>query len=1099
MANFFIERPIFAWVIAILVMLAGALSISTLPVAQYPSIASPEVAISATYPGASAKTLESTVTQVIEQQMKGIDNMIYMYSSSDSSGQATINLVFDSGVNVDIAQVQVQNKLQLATPLLPEEVQRQGLSVTKSVKNFLLIVSLISEDGKMDGADLSDYISSNIQDPIGRLSGVGDTQVFGSQYAMRIWLDPLKMEQYKLDPSDVVAVIREQNTQVTGGQVGAAPSIPGQEINVTIIAAERFETVDQFENILLRTNPDGSSVLLKDVARIELNNEMFTSEAFYNGMPSSGLAIKLASGANALNTAALIKKELESLSKFYPAGVKNVYPYDTTPFVKLSIEEVLHTLGEAIILVFLVMYLFLQNFRATLIPTIAIPVVLLGTFGVLALAGFSINSLTMFGMVLAIGLLVDDAIVVVENVERIMHEEHIGPKEAAKKSMQQITGALVGVAMVIAAVFVPMAFMSGSTGVIYRQFSITIVTAMTLSVLVAMILTPALCATMLPDVMPHRTTGFFGRFNNWFDRVSGRYQGGVSRVISGPKRYLLVFLVGIGCIGYMFWRLPSGFLPDEDQGMMFVQVTLPTGATFERTREVLKEVDTYFREAEKDSVASVLTVAGFSFGGSGQNAGLAFISLKDWSERKSSEQRVPALVQRAMARFSQIKQAEVYAFAPPAVFELGNATGFDFELIDRANQGHDALMNARNMLLAKANQNPDLQAVRPNGLEDVDQYVLNIDLAKAGAQSLSKGSINASIAAYWASMYVNDFMDRGRTKKVYVQADAPYRMQAKDFDQYRVRNARGEMVPFSSFVSMKVEKGSPRLERYNGLPSLEILGMPGQGRSTGQAMTAMEKLAGELPSGFDYAWTGLSYQEKMAGSQAPMLYAISLVIVFLCLAALYESWSIPFAVLLVVPTGVIGAMAGVMLRGMSNDVYFQIGMLTVIGLSAKNSILIVEFAREMHEKGEDIFHATVHAARQRLRPIIMTSLAFVLGVVPLMISSGAGSGGQNAIGTTVVCGVTAATVLGLFFTPIFYILVNSFFGSRKKAVKAAVQPQPQPQEPAQPQELAQPQVPAEEPEQMQAQPEEETEGESDQNTQDGQHTHDGDGEANGKA
>ncbi len=1032
MARFFIDRPIFAWVIAILIMLGGALSISTLPIAQYPSIASPEIAITARYPGASAKTLETTVTQVIEQQMKGIDNMIYMYSSSDSSGQATISLVFESGTNVDIAQVQVQNKLQLATPLLPEEVQRQGLSVAKSVKNFLMLVSLISEDGRMDGADLSDYIASNIQDPIGRLNGVGDTQIFGSQYAMRIWLDPSKMDQYKLNPSDIVNVIKQQNAQVTGGQVGAAPALPGQEINLTIIAAERFETVEQFENIFIRTNSDGSSVFLKDVARVELNNEIFSSEAFYNGKPSSALAIKLASGANALNTAALIKKEIESLSKFFPPGVKAVYPYDTTPFVKLSIEEVFHTLGEAIILVFLVMYLFLQNFRATLIPTIAIPVVILGTFGVLALTGFSINSLTMFGMVLAIGLLVDDAIVVVENVERIMHEEHIGPKEAAKKSMDQITGALVGVAMVISAVFVPMAFMSGSTGVIYRQFSITIVTAMILSVLVAMILTPALCATMLPDVMKHKTTGFFGRFNVWFDKVSNRYQGGVSRVISKPKRYLLAFVVGVGLICYMFWRLPSGFLPDEDQGMMFVQVTLPTGATFERTRAVLKEIDTYFREDEKDCVTGVMTVAGFSFGGSGQNAGLAFLRLKDWSERKGEGQDVFSLAKRAMARFSQIQQANIYVFAPPAVPELGNATGFDFELIDRANQGHEALMNARNLLLMKANQNPDLQAVRPNGLEDVDQYVLDIDLAKAGAQNLSKGEINTSIAAYWGSSYVNDFMDRGRTKKVYIQADAPYRMQAKDFDKYRIRNASGEMVPFSSFLSMSVEKGSPRLERYNGLPSIEILGLPSGNKSTGQAMDAMEQLAKELPPGFDYSWTGLSYQEKMAGSQAPMLYAISLLIVFLCLAALYESWSVPFAVLLVVPTGVIGALAGIMLRGMSNDVYFQIGILTVVGLSAKNSILIVEFAKEMYENGEDLFHATVHAARLRLRPIIMTSLAFILGVIPLMISRGAGSGGQNAIGTTVVCGVSAATILGIFFTPIFFILVNSFFKSKKK-------------------------------------------------------------------
>jgi multidrug efflux pump len=931
----------------------------------------------------------------------------------------------------------VQNKLQLATPLLPQEVQRQGLSVVKSVKNFLLVVSLVSEDGSMDSADISDYIASNIQDPIGRLDGVGDTQLFGAQYAMRIWLDPVKMEQYKLNPSDIVQVIQEQNTQVTGGQIGAAPAVRGQQINVTIIAAERFEKPEQFENIFIRTNPDGSSLFLKDIARIELNKEMFTSEAYYNGSPSAGLAIKLSSGANALDTSAHIKKELDSLSRFYPPSLKNVFPYDTTPFVKLSIEEVFRTLGEAIVLVFLVMYLFLQNFRATLIPTIAIPVVLLGTFGVLALAGFSINSLTMFGMVLAIGLLVDDAIVVVENVERIMHEEKIGPREAARKSMEQITGALVGVAMVIAAVFVPMAFMSGSTGVSYRQFSITSVTAMTLSVLVAMILTPALCATMLPDAIHHKETGFFGRFNAWFDKVSTRYQGGVSHIITRPKRYLMVFCVGICCIAYMFWRLPSGFLPDEDQGMMFAQVTLPTGATFERTREVLKQLDKHFREDEKDSVKSVLTVSGFSYAGSGQNAGLAFISLKDWGERNSSEQRVPAIVQRAMAKFSKLSEATVYVFQPPAVVELGNATGFDFELIDRANQGHDALMNARNLLLMKANQHPDLQAVRPNGLDDVDQYILNVDLAKAGAQSLTKGEINTAIAAYWGSSYVNDFMDRGRTKKVYIQADMPYRMQANDFNNYRIRNSKGEMVPFSSFLSMKVEKGSPKLERYNGLPSMEILGVPRGNKSTGQAMKAMEDLTRKELPGFDFSWTGISYQEKMAGSQAPMLYAISLVVVFLCLAALYESWSIPFAVLLAVPTGVIGALGGMLLRGMNNDVYFQIGILTVIGLSAKNSILIVEFAQEMHEKGEDIFNAVAHAARLRLRPIIMTSLAFILGVVPLMISNGAGSGGQNAIGTTVVFGVSAATLFGIFFTPIFYIVVNSLFKSGKKAVQPA--------------------------------------------------------------
>ena len=1027
MANFFIDRPIFAWVVAILIMVAGALSLATLPVAQFPAIAAPVITISASYPGASAKTLEDSVTQVIEQQMKGIDGLVYMYSSSDSAGQTAVNLSFNSDVNIDIAQVQVQNKLQLAVPLLPSEVQRQGLAVTKSARNFLLIVSLISEDGSLTGADLSDFIAANIQDPLSRVSGVGETQLFGAQYAMRVWLDPVKMTQFRLNPSDIVAAINEQNAQIPGGQVGAAPALAGQQINFTVNASSRFETIAQFENIFLKANPDGSSLFLKDVARLELNSQIFSAEVFYNGKPASGMAIKLASGANALNTVSLIKAELDSLSQFYPPGVRHVYPYDTAPFVKISIMEVFHTLGEAIFLVFLVMYLFLQNFRITLIPTIAIPVVLLGTFGVMSMAGYSINSLTMFGMVLAIGLLVDDAIVVVENVERIMHEEKIGPKEAAKKSMAQITGALVGVAMVIAAVFIPMAFMSGSTGVIFRQFSITIVTAMSLSLLVAIVLTPALCATMLPDVIHPKTKGFFGRFNNGFDRVTGRYEGGVTHVISRPKRYLLLFVLGIGLIGYLFFRLPSGFLPEEDQGIIFAQVTLPAGATFERTKEVLGQVDNYFRTVEKDTVESVMTVAGYSFGGSGQNAGIAFVSLKEWDQRKGAQNRVNAIVQRASMAFSQISEARVFAFAPPAVLELGNATGFDFQLIDRGNLGHDALMNAMNTILVKANQHPDLMAVRPNGLGDVDEYVLNIDLGKAGAQGLSKGVINSAVAAYWGSSYVNDFLDRGRTKRVYIQADAPFRMQATDFNQYHVRNANGDMVPFSSFITSRMEKGSPRLERFNGLPSRQILGMPKPGKSSGQAMNAMEQLASELPPGFDFAWSGLSLEEKTAGAQAPMLYALSILIVFLCLAALYESWSIPFAVLMVVPTGALGALLGVLMRNMNNDIYFQIGILTVVGLSAKNSILIVEFARELYDKGEDLYEATIHAARLRLRPIIMTSMAFVLGVLPLMISSGAGSGGQNAIGTTVVCGVLTATMLGIFFTPISFTLVNRIF------------------------------------------------------------------------
>ena len=1036
MARFFIDRPIFAWVIAILIMMGGALSIYSLPVAQYPDIASPEVAISATYPGASAKTVEDSVTQVIEQNMKGIDNLLYMYSTSSSSGQATINLAFTTGTDIDIAQVQVQNKLQLATPLLPDSVQRQGVAVNKSVKNYLMVASLISENGSMNETDIADYIAANLQDPVGRISGVGETTLFGGQYAMRIWLDPDKMLQYQLNPSDVILAIQEQNRQLTGGQVGAGPALPGQQINVTINAASRLQTVEEFERIILRTNQDGSSLYLGDVAGIELNSEIFLATARFNGKPTAALAIKLAPGANALDTANAVKAELQELSEFFPEGLTVVFPYDTTPFVSISIKAVVQTLIEAVVLVFLVMFLFLQSFRATLIPTIAVPVVLLGTFGVLAAFGFSINTLTMFGMVLAIGLLVDDAIVVVENVERIMREEGLGPKEAAKKSMGQITGALVGVAMVISAVFVPMAFMGGSTGVIYRQFSITIVSSMVLSVLVGMILTPALCATMLPQEVHLVEGGFFGKFNRWFHQVTDKYQGTVGRIIRKPARWLASFGVAVALVCFLFVRLPSSFLPDEDQGVLMIMAQLPSGATFERTTEVMKQVEEYFLEEEKDVVESVMLVSGVSFAGNTQNAGLGFVRLKDWDQRPGREQRVPAIMGRAMGRFMQIPEATVYAFAPPAVMELGTASGFVFELQDRGGVGHDTLMEARGMLLGKASQHPALMNVRPNGLDDVEEYSLDIDLAKAGAQNLSTGEVNTAIASYWGSSYVNDFMDKGRTKKVYIQADPHYRMQASDFDRYYIRNNQGEMVPFSSFISMHSSQGSPRLERYNGVSSIEIQGAAAPGYSTGQAMAAMEELASELPPGIGYSWTGISLQEKMSGAQAPMLYALSTIVVFLCLAALYESWSIPFSVLLVVPLGILGALGGVWLRDMSNDVYFQIGLLTIIGLSAKNSILIVEFARDLHDQGQELLDATVQAVRMRLRPIIMTSLAFILGVLPLAISNGAGSGAQNALGTSVICGMFTATLLGIYFTPIFFVLVTRFFAARRNKAAA---------------------------------------------------------------
>lgn len=1039
MARFFIDRPIFAWVIAIVIMMAGTLALYGLPVAQYPDIAAPEVSIRVTYPGASAKTVEDTVTQIIEQKMTGIDNLVYMYSTSDATGRAEIVLSFSTGTDIDIAQVQVQNKLQLATPLLPEAVQRQGISVTKSAKNFLLVVGFFSRDGSMSTGDIGDYVSSNLEETISRINGVGDVTVFGSQYAMRIWCDPDKLEQYGLMPTDVSAAVSTQNIQVTSGQLGGLPAVEGQQINVTVNASSRLSTVEEFEKILLRVNTDGSAVYLKDVARMELDSESFFSTSRFNRYPSSGLAIKLASGANALATADAVKAEVARLSEFFPAGLEVDYPYDTTPFVRISIDEVYKTLGEAILLVFLVMYLFLQNFRATLIPTIAVPVVLLGTFGVLAVFGYSINTLTMFAMVLAIGLLVDDAIVVVENVERLMEEENLSPLEASRKSMDQITGALVGIALVLSAVFVPMAFFGGSVGVIYRQFSITIVSAMVLSVIVALVLTPALCATLLK---PHdgkkqkAQMGLFGRFNRWFNKVTNNYQGAVFRQTSKPLRYLVIYGGSFLLMIFLFLRLPSAFLPEEDQGIMFAMIQLPPAASMERTLDVVAKVEDYFLEQESEAVQGIMAVAGFSFSGSGQNSAMAFVRLKDWGERNSKDLHVPAIQARAMRHFSQFNEAVVLAFAPPAIAELGQASGFDFELIDRAGQGHESLMNARNELLAKASQRPELKNVRANGLNDVEQFTLDVDRAKASALGVSIGDIYTTIAAYWGSLYINDFMDRGRSKKVYLQADTPFRMQASDFDRYHVRNSKGEMVLFSTFMTGHSSYGSPRLERYNGLPSIEILGEAAEGKSSGQAMDIMEELARELPSGYDFYWTGLSYQERMSGEQAPALYTISLLVVFLCLAALYESWSIPFSVMLVVPFGVIGALLGAFLRDFNNDVYFQVGLLTTVGLSAKNAILIVEFAKELKESGQDLIEATVHAARLRLRPIIMTSLAFILGVLPLAISTGAGSGSQNAIGTAVMAGMIMATFCGIYFTPIFFVLVSKIFQGKAQETPA---------------------------------------------------------------
>ncbi|MFV7639304.1 efflux RND transporter permease subunit [Shewanella algae] len=1033
MARFFIDRPIFAWVIAIIIMLAGVLAIKALPVSQYPDIAPPTIVVAANYPGASAKTVEDSVTQVIEQRMTGLDHLRYIKSTSDSFGNAEITLTFNAEADPDIAQVQVQNKLQAAMALLPQEVTAQGVRVNKSSSGFLMVVAFISEDGSMTKADLADYVGSNVQDPMSRVPGVGETTLFGAQYSMRIWVDPLKLTNYNLTTLDVIAAIREQNAQVSAGQLGGAPAVQGQELNATISAQSRLQTPEEFRNIILKSNASGANVYLGDVAKVELGSESYAIESLYNGRPATGLAIKLATGANALDTAEAVRAKVEEMRPFFPAGMQVVYPYDTTPFVKNSIEGVVHTLLEAVVLVFVIMYLFLQNFRATLIPTIAVPVVLLGTFAILSFTGFSINTLTMFAMVLAIGLLVDDAIVVVENVERVMSEEGLSPKEATRKSMGQITGALVGIGLTLSAVFVPMAFMSGSTGVIYRQFSITIVSAMALSVLVAIILTPALCATMLKPLKKghtHAETGFFGWFNRNFERMTGKYEGTVAGIIKRSVRMSAIYLALVVAVGWIFIRMPTAFLPDEDQGILFTQAILPTNATQESTLKVLEKVSDQFLADE--NVKSVLSVAGFSFAGQGQNMGIAFVGLKDWSERTAPGSDVQAVAGRAMAVFSQMKEAFVFAFVPPAVIELGTANGFDLFLQDKNGQGHEKLVQARNQLLGMAAQNPNLVGVRPNGQEDAPMYQLHIDHAKLRALSVNIGDVNNVLSAAWGGSYVNDFIDRGRVKKVYVQADAKYRMQPEDLDSWYVRNTQGDMVPFSAFATGSWEYGSPRLERFNGLPAMNIQGATVPGFSTGEAMNIMEGMVDQLPPGFGIEWNGLSYEERLSGNQAPALYALSILVVFLVLAALYESWSVPFAVILVVPLGIIGALIAMNGRGLPNDVFFQVGLLTTVGLATKNAILIVEFAKEYYEQGAKLIDATLHAVRVRLRPILMTSLAFGLGVVPLAVSTGVGSGSQNAIGTGVLGGMISSTFLGIFFIPLFFVVVERMFSKRER-------------------------------------------------------------------
>jgi multidrug efflux pump len=1031
MSRFFIERPIFAWVIALVIMLAGVLSIFRLPIAQYPSIAPPTITVSASYPGASARTLEDTVTQIIEQKMTGLDGLRYISSVSDGAGSASVTLTFDAAVNPDIAQVQVQNKLKLAEPLLPQEVIQQGVVVTKSVRNFIMVIGFVSEDGSMNRTDIADYVAANVQDIISRVPGVGELTLFGSQYAMRIWLDPNKLANYRLTPADVAAAIRAQNVQIAAGQLGGLPSVPGQQLNATISAQGRLQTPAQFESIVLRTGSSGATVRVSDVARVELGSENYNTQSFYNGKPSSGLAVRLAAGANALATADAVKAKVAELERFFPPGLRAVIAYDTTPFIRLSIQEVVKTLVEAFVLVFLVMYLFLQNLRATLIPSIAVPVVLLGTFAVMLALGFSINVLTLFGVVLAIGLLVDDAIVVVENVERLMTEEGLSPKEATRKSMGQITGALVGIALVLAAVFIPMAFFGGSTGVIYRQFSVTMASSMLLSVAVALILSPALCATLLKPVEKGShgaTTGLFGAFNRFFDRGSALYRRIVGKMLGKSGRWLATYAVMVALGVFLLLRLPTSFLPDEDQGILFSQVVLPAGATQERTLAVLREVQHYYLEDEKKTVEALFTVAGFSFSGSGQNAGIAFVRLKDWKERPGAANSVRAVAGRAMGAFSKLRDALVFAFAPPAVLELGVANGFDMYLQDRSGKGHDALIAARNQLLGMAAKDPVLAAVRPNGQEDTPQFSVEVDTVHAGALGLSMADVNTTLSAAWGSAYVNDFIDKGRVKKVYLQADAPYRMVPEDLDRWYVRNADGDMVPFSMFARGRWTFGSPRLERFNGLPAVEIQGQAAPGHSSGEAMAAMERLVAQLPPGFGIAWTGLSYEERLSGAQAPLLYGLSILVVFLCLAALYESWSIPFAVLLIVPLGVLGALVAASARGLSDDVYFQVGLLTTIGLSAKNAILIIQFAQAQIAEGVALVPATLEAVRLRLRPILMTSLAFGGGVLPLALATGAGSGSQNAIGTGVFGGMVAATFLGLLFVPLFFVVVKRLFG-----------------------------------------------------------------------
>ncbi|MFQ6591045.1 MULTISPECIES: efflux RND transporter permease subunit [Pseudomonas] len=1032
MARFFIDRPIFAWVLAIVIMLGGLLSITQLSLEQYPNIAPTQIRLTATYPGASAKTIEDSVTQVIEQGMTGLENLTYMAATSSSAGTASITLTFAAGTDPNTAQMLVQNKVDKISSRLPDTVQSQGIEINASSSDFLMVLSLVSADESVTATDIGDYISSTLYDQISRVNGVGDVTVLGSSYALRVWLDPFKLQQFALMPSDIGTALSAQNVDVSSGQLGALPATANQQLNATITARSKLQTAQQFRDVVIKHASDGSLVTLGDIARIELGSESYDVTTFYNGRPSAGMAVSLATGANALSTAAAVKAKLAELEPYFPAKLQlhSEIGYDTTPFVKISIEEVVKTLFEAIGLVVLIMFLFMQNLRATLIPAVAVPVVLLGTFGVLALFGYSINTLTMFGMVLAIGLLVDDAIVVVENVERIMRDQGLSPREATRQSMDEISGALVGIALVLAAVFVPMAFFGGSTGVIYRQFSITIVSSMALSVLVALTLTPALCASLLrsADVGHHKGTGFFARFNRGFEQMAAKYRIAISSVVQHRRLAMLAFALLAGVMAVLFMRLPSSFLPDEDQGVLMAQIQLPPGATDARSQQVLRQFEAYFRD--QPDVAALISISGMGSGGNSQNAARAFIKLKDWSERHRADQSASAIAMKATQDLASIADASVFVMSPPAVHGLGDSSGFDLQLKDLGSLGHAKMVEARDEFLRLARADQRLTGLRIVGLEDTPQLHIDIDDRKAGAAGLSSSDINNTLSTALGSSYVNDFVDAGRVKKVYVQADAQYRMLPQDIGNWYVRNDASEMVPFSTFASTRWSYGSPLLERYNGFASMEIVGQPATGVSSGVAMQAVEDIVKQLPEGVGFEWTGQSYQEKLSGSQAPLLYAVSILFVFLCLAALYESWSVPFSVILAVPLGVLGAVLATSATGQANDVYFQVALLTTVGLAAKNAILIVEFAKQLQEQGKSLLDATLEAAHLRLRPILMTSLAFMFGVLPLAMSSGAGSAGRTAIGTGVLGGTLSATLLGVFFVPLFFVLIRHLFAKQ---------------------------------------------------------------------